>query len=484
MGRRVSFDSSSIKHFPQHGVTVQRKPDRLYVMCRKFYLDNQGLRHEHRVYIGHVINNTFFTSEESFKRRLAQQGISTEGHVDFDPGLTKLTLHQIHLLQQFYLHNPEFIRRSPITVKALALFLQELAVNAEHPLWQDVLHSLAHGGAPRPKHQKSSAPKVKLSTPKPKDSRPRKNAVPSAEDIFLEAQIDIFNFTTAAEFKLWLSIDPDKRGLGLSHSEFKEPHIPQKESSSALKPSSEDSITSVETLSPRTVEDLIHGSALKRPLPEQHAELGNVPHAAPEKSQDSSQDSTIAPGAELKQWARLGAKAQNSSEEQLTLGLWLTRPHRNGAMVALDEHSPAYFMARYRVYESDCNSLSFLTEQSLLTYCQHARYDFFWEYLSFDLKQYLRQHQLYLFQVESQERFFAPIPLGTEIVVSVVPLKVQRSSIIFYQEIRDRSGMLRFAQKSRHACCEQSQGLQVNIPDQIFEALVPKVAVEPVTLAL
>ena len=104
--------------------------------------------------------------------------------------------------------------------------------------------------------------------------------------------------------------------------------------------------------------------------------------------------------------------------------------------------------------------------------------------LSFDLEAYLLAQKLYPVQVESQARYFAPIVVGTEIVVSVVPLKVQRSSICYYQEIRDRAGILRFAQKSRHACCEQSNGRQVSVPEPIMAALIPYMPQTPVPEAL
>lgn len=624
MGRRVSFDSSGIKHFPQHGVTVQRKPDRLYVMCRKFYLDVRGIRHEHRVYIGHVINNTFYTNEESFKRRILQQAAPGQADIqllpnamavlengpEFDPGIGKLSLHQIHLLQQFYLHNPEFIRKSPFTVRALAQVLQELALNPDHILWQQALQSLTEGprrrgaksrsgtatpssgnatpstgtatptaapaataipaaaaapadtastantshastssastaGASAPRrygaasalgsvpandevstHEGvlscSAAPQsmtgardksltalgsltgssVRGSSGLGKDSRPRKNAVPSAEDIFLEAQIDIFNFTTTDEFKAWLNIDPYKRGLGLTRSDLKaqglNPRALEGVGASKAPSAAGDAATSARL---DADEFMRAAQAAKSAAKTAKSVELNVPPdlmaAGAVRSQRTIVTSSDFPsghdgaqletGLELTHVARHGAKAIAPSSEgggPLTLSLWLTRPHKNGSMVALDEQSPAYYMARYRVYESDCNRWGFLTEQSLFAFCQHARHDFFLEQLSCDLDQYLRTRNLYFMQVESQERFFSPIAIGTEIVVSVIPLKMQRTSILFYQEVRDRSGMLRFAQKSRHACCEYSQGLQVNVPDSIFDSIAPFVPTGPVQESL
>lgn len=611
MGRRVSFDSSGIKNFPQHGVTVQRKPDRLYVMCRKFYLDVHGIRHEHRVYIGHVINNTFYTNEESFKRRILQQAAPGQADIqllpnamavlengpEFDPGIGKLSLHQIHLLQQFYLHNPEFIRKSPFTVRALAQVLQELALNPDHILWQQALQSLTEGprrrgaksrsGATAPAAASEVAPAVLAaaasanaasastasmasarsnpssggaSTPRRqgvvtalgsvpandevstlegvlscgaapqsmtgaqdksltalgsltgssvrgssglgKDSRPRKNAVPSAEDIFLEAQIDIFNFTTTDEFKAWLNIDPYKRGLGLTRSDLKAQGLNPR-ALEGVGASKAPSAAGDAAISTRLDADefMRAAQAAKSAAKTAKSVELNVPPdlmaAGAVRSQRTIVTSSDFPsghdgaqletGLELTHVARHGAKAIAPSSEDggpLTLSLWLTRPHKNGSMVALDEQSPAYYMARYRVYESDCNRWGFLTEQSLFAFCQHARHDFFLEQLSCDLDQYLRTRNLYFMQVESQERFFSPIAIGTEIVVSVIPLKMQRTSILFYQEVRDRSGMLRFAQKSRHACCEYSQGLQVNVPDSIFDSIAPFVPTGPVQESL
>lgn len=609
MGRRVSFDSSGIKYFPQHGVTVQRKPDRLYVMCRKFYLDVRGIRHEHRVYIGHVINNIFYTNEESFKRRILQQAAPGQADIqllpnamavlengpEFDPGIGKLSLHQIHLLQQFYLHNPEFIRKSPFTVRALAQLLQELALNPDHPLWQQALQSLTEGprrrgaksrsGASTPAAASEVAPAVSAAAPADaastantshaitssvstagasaprrhgaasalgsvpandevsahegicndggaprtlggssgnsmvalgqltssstrvssglgKDSRPRKNAVPSAEDIFLEAQIDIFNFTTTDEFKAWLNIDPYKRGLGLTRSDLKAQGLNSRAlegvGASKAPRAAGDAATSARL---DADEFMRAAQAAKSAAKTAKSVELNVPPdlmaAGAVRSQRTIVTSSDFPsghdgaqletGLELTHVARHGAKAIAPSSEgggPLTLSLWLTRPHKNGSMVALDEQSPAYYMARYRVYESDCNRWGFLTEQSLFAFCQHARHDFFLEQLSCDLDQYLRTRNLYFMQVESQERFFSPIAIGTEIVVSVIPLKMQRTSILFYQEVRDRSGMLRFAQKSRHACCEYSQGLQVNVPDSIFDSIAPFVPTGPVQESL
>lgn len=538
MGRRVSFDSSNIRDFPQHGVTVQRKPDRLYVMCRKFYLDAKGQRHEHRVYVGHVNQGAFYTSEESYKRRViaqqAQLGITLSAHqIDYEPGIEKLSLHQVHMLQQFYQLNPEFVRKSPITVLALARRLQDLATNAEHELWQNALKSLSLDKLPDPGD---------LTAPN-KDARPRKNAVPSAEDILLEAQIDIFNFTTSAEFKSWLTLNPfEPQALMLktrtkttprqakaqssrtsatpsaqeSQPESKAPAATQstrKSDDRAVSPPAEASQVNaqVERQSDDEATPLAQHTADHAPDAEAQAELAApgaaAPHEEPEAgaqvgaaAQDPVQAACAAAetarksvplGAELQvdtlsglsHIAQYGARALGT-EGPLTLGMWLNRPHPNGAQVALDEHSPVYYMARYRVYEADCNRWGFLTEQRLLAFCQHARLDFFLEQLSFDLEAYLLAQKLYPVQVESQARYFAPIVVGTEIVVSVVPLKVQRSSICYYQEIRDRAGILRFAQKSRHACCEQSNGRQVSVPEPIMAALIPYMPQTPIPEAL
>ncbi len=430
MGRRVTFDSSSIKHFPRHGVTVQRKPDRLYVMCRKFYLDARGVRREHRVYIGHVNDNVFYTTEESYKLRLSKQPQSGTQHLEFDPGITKLTLHQVHLMQQFYHHNPEYISKSPLTVLALAQCLQQLATNAEHPLWRQALPSAT-------------------TTPRP-SARPRKNAVPTAEDIFLEAQIDIFNFTSTAEFKSWLSLDPHAPVLTARLS------VPRTAPIAVSPPRTEASVSEVQASEVPASEE--QGAAL----------AGTAPVAAP--------------SGELTQMAQVGAKALAATPAELTLGLWFNRPQHHGAWVALSEHNPPCYMARYRIYDCDCNRWGVATENSMLRYCQQARQDFFLEQLSFDFEHYLHEHQLYLFQVEAQVRFFAPLTSGSEIVVSVVPLKVQRSCLLFYQEIRDRAGVLRFAHKSRHVLCEY-QGLQVNLPPDIFALLAPQVPSTPPTEA-
>ena len=538
MGRRVSFDSSNIRDFPQHGVTVQRKPDRLYVMCRKFYLDAKGQRHEHRVYVGHVNQGAFYTSEESYKRRViaqqAQVGITLSAHqIDYEPGIEKLSLHQVHMLQQFYQLNPEFVRKSPTTVLALARRLQELATNAEHELWQNALKSLSLDKLPDPGD---------LTAPN-KDARPRKNAVPSAEDILLEAQIDIFNFTTSADFKAWLTLNPFEPQAPMlkartkttprqakaqssrtsappsaqeSQPESKAPAATQstrKSDDRAVSPPAEASQVNaqVERQSDDEATPLAQHTADHAPDAEAQAELtapgAAAPHEEPEAgaqvgaaAQDPVQAACAAAetarksvplGAELQvdtlsglnHIAQHGARALGT-EGPLTLGMWLNRPHPNGALVALDEHSPVYYMARYRVYEADCNRWGFLTEQRLLAFCQHARLDFFLEQLSFDLEAYLLAQKLYPVQVESQARYFAPIVVGTEIVVSVVPLKVQRSSICYYQEIRDRAGILRFAQKSRHACCEQSNGRQVSVPEPIMAALIPYMPQTPIPEAL
>ena len=653
MGRRVSFDSSNIKDFPQHGVTVQRKPDRLYVMCRKFYLDAQGQRHEYRVYVGHVNQDAFYTSEEAYKRRVmaqqAQAGITLSPHqIDFEPGIEKLSLHQVHLLQQFYQLNPEFVAKSPITVLALARRLQELATNAEHKLWQDALESLSLDKLPTP---------GALPVPS-KETRPRKNAVPSAEDILLEAQIDIFNFTTSVEFKSWLTLTPFEpqnivfKGRAKSvprpgaTQPVKPATAPAEQPTEASAQPAEPRVQSAEaraqpaeaSAQPAEASALPDHTPTKAVLQSQfaatapqaqgpEAELrssaeqgagGNVSTAASAQAQRSApqpqeeqaqfecrakgagrsaqaravvdgapsdrapayasagvpqapasvaepedqsvpqpgaQDEAgakvrasraahatdqadaaaqcfgaaaysagaragqdayasaghdayatagqaaraaaatahksvslgaelqVDTGSELHNIAQHGARAL-AAEGPLTLGMWLNRPHPNGALVALDEHSPAYYMARYRVYEADCNRWGFLTEPSLFAYCQHARLDFFLEQLSFDLESYLIGQKLHLVQIESQERYFAPITLGTQIVVSVVPLKVQRSAICYYQEIRDRAGILRFAQKSRHACCEQVHGRQVSIPEPIVTAVIPYVPLTPVPEAI
>lgn len=544
MGRRVSFDSSNIRDFPQHGVTVQRKPDRLYVMCRKFYLDAKGQRHEHRVYVGHVNQGAFYTSEESYKRRViaqqAQLGITLSAHqIDYEPGIEKLSLHQVHMLQQFYQLNPEFVRKSPITVLALARRLQELATNAEHELWQNALKSLSLDKLPDPGD---------LTAPN-KDARPRKNAVPSAEDILLEAQIDIFNFTTSADFKAWLTLNPFEPQAPMLKTRTKTTPRQAKAQSSRAPATPSATAVSPESKAPAATQNTLKfddraGSALAEtsqaqgvstaqsesnthverqepplaqhtadhaPEAEAQAELAApraaAPHEEPEAgaqvgaaAQDPVQAACAAAetarksvplGAELQvdtlsglsHIAQHGARALGT-EGPLTLGMWLNRPHPNGAQVALDEHSPVYYMARYRVYEADCNRWGFLTEQRLLAFCQHARLDFFLEQLSFDLEAYLLAQKLYPVQVESQARYFAPIVVGTEIVVSVVPLKVQRSSICYYQEIRDRAGILRFAQKSRHACCEQSNGRQVSVPEPIMAALIPYMPQTPIPEAL
>lgn len=543
MGRRISFDSSNIKDFPQHGVTVQRKPDRLYVMCRKFYLDAKGQRHEHRVYVGHVNQGAFYTSEESYKRRvIAQQalvGITLSAHqIDYEPGIEKLSLHQVHMLQQFYQLNPEFVRKSPTTVLALARRLQELATNAEHELWHNALKSLSLDKLPDPGD---------LTEPS-KDSRPRKNAVPSAEDILLEAQIDIFNFTTSADFKAWLTLNPFEPQAPMLKARTKTTPRQAKAQSSrtSAPPSAQES--SPESKAPAATQNTLKSadraeSALAETSQAQgvstaqsesntHVERQEPPlaqHTADNAPEAEAQAELTAPGAAaqneaglkpeadaaaqdpvqaacaaaaaarksvplgselqvdtlsgLSHIAQYGARALGT-EGPLTLGMWLNRPHPNGALVALDEHSPVYYMARYRVYEADCNRWGFLTEQRLLAFCQHARLDFFLEQLSFDLEAYLLAQKLYPVQVESQARYFAPIVVGSEIVVSVVPLKVQRSSICYYQEIRDRAGILRFAQKSRHACCEQSNGRQVSVPEPIMAALIPYMPQTPVPEAL
>lgn len=601
MGRRVSFDGSNIKDFPQHGVTVQRKPDRLYVMCRKFYLDAKGQRHEHRVYVGHVNQGAFYTSEESYKRRViaqqAQAGITLSAHqIDFEPGIEKLSLHQVHMLQQFYQLNPEYVAKSPISVLALARRLQELATNAEHELWLKALESLSLDKLPDPND---------LAVPS-KESRPRKNAVPTAEDILLEAQIDIFNFTTSAEFKSWLALtpfEPHSLVLKLRPKSVLRPgeakpqvgaeqsHAPQQGPNSAetesLPTESKVVASAAETKAerkkqPRVAEveadgrarskaqsgrrgkqgetgELVQGTAdpmakadnsTEQATPEQaepqakvaslepvaaapsvdHAQLVDAAAEAevtapvgaiadvtadaksdaaadahPERDLEAAQEikvqaacaataaahKSVSLGVELQvdtlsglnHVAERGARALGA-EGPLTLGLWLNRPHPNGTLVALDEHSPAYYMARYRVYEADCNRWGFLTEPSLFAYCQHARFDFFLEQLSFDLEAFLIAQKLHMVQIESQERYFAPITLGTEIVVSVVPLKVQRSAICYYQEIRDRAGILRFAQKSRHACCEQHHGRQISIPEPILSAVIPYIPLTPVPEAL
>ena len=541
MGRRVSFDSSNIRDFPQHGVTVQRKPDRLYVMCRKFYLDAKGQRHEHRVYVGHVNQGAFYTSEESYKRRViaqqAQLGITLSAHqIDYEPGIEKLSLHQVHMLQQFYQLNPEFVRKSPTTVLALARRLQELATNAEHELWQNALKSLSLDKLPDPGD---------LTAPN-KDARPRKNAVPSAEDILLEAQIDIFNFTTSADFKAWLTLNPFEPQAPMLKARTKTTPRQTKAQSSRTSATPSAQEAQPESKAPAATQNTLKsddraGSALAEASQAQsaaqsesnaHVERQEPPlaqHPADSAPESEAQAELAAPedaaqneaglkpeadataqdpvqaacaaaaaarnsvplGSELQvdtlsglsHIAQYGARALGT-EGPLTLGMWLNRPHPNGALVALDEHSPVYYMARYRVYEADCNRWGFLTEQRLLAFCQHARLDFFLEQLSFDLESYLLAQKLYPVQVESQARYFAPIVVGTEIVVSVVPLKVQRSSICYYQEIRDRAGILRFAQKSRHACCEQSNGRQVSVPEPIMAALIPYMPQTPVPEAL
>lgn len=543
MGRRISFDSSNIKDFPQHGVTVQRKPDRLYVMCRKFYLDAKGQRHEHRVYVGHVNQGAFYTSEESYKRRViaqqAQVGITLSAHqIDYEPGIEKLSLHQVHMLQQFYQLNPEFVRKSPTTVLALARRLQELATNAEHELWQNALKSLSLDKLPDPGD---------LTEPS-KDSRPRKNAVPSAEDILLEAQIDIFNFTTSADFKAWLTLNPFEPQAPMLKARTKttprqaktqSSRAPAEATSSSQGAQPESKAQATAQSGPKSAdragsalaeasqaqsaaqsESNAHVERQEPPLAQHPAD--NAPDAEAQAELAAPEDAALneaglkpeadatAPdpvqaacaaaaaarksvplGAELQvdtlsglsHIAQHGARALGT-DGPLTLGMWLNRPHPNGTLVALDEHSPVYYMARYRVYEADCNRWGFLTEQRLLAFCQHARLDFFLEQLSFDLEAYLLAQKLYPVQVESQARYFAPIVVGTEIVVSVVPLKVQRSSICYYQEIRDRAGILRFAQKSRHACCEQSNGRQVSVPEPIMAALIPYMPQTPVPEAL
>lgn len=64
-GKSKSIDRSLIKNFPEgNNITLCRSGERLYVIKREYYVDENGKRKDNKHYLGQVVNNRFYTTEE------------------------------------------------------------------------------------------------------------------------------------------------------------------------------------------------------------------------------------------------------------------------------------------------------------------------------------------------------------------------------------------------------------------------------------
>jgi hypothetical protein len=64
-GKSMSIDRSVIKNLPEgNNITLCRSKDRLYVIKREYYVDENGKRKDNKHYLGQVVNNRFYTTQE------------------------------------------------------------------------------------------------------------------------------------------------------------------------------------------------------------------------------------------------------------------------------------------------------------------------------------------------------------------------------------------------------------------------------------
>ena len=64
-GKSKSINRSCIKNLPEgNNITLARSKDRLYVIKREYYVDENGKRKDNKHYLGQVVNNRFYTTQE------------------------------------------------------------------------------------------------------------------------------------------------------------------------------------------------------------------------------------------------------------------------------------------------------------------------------------------------------------------------------------------------------------------------------------